>query len=523
VPSRIRDVKARPRKPGVTRRAFLEAGGTAILGSVTAKGLAATGPASKSGRPRPDLIRRENEKTGTTEWQLTRVRLDRTGGFRSPWIEGYCSCQSLNAGETLEIKVSTDPPARFAIDIYRMGYYGGTGGRLMKSMGPYAGRPQPNPAIGERRLRECQWETSARLTIPADWPSGVYLGKLTTLPEASDRPYWQSYVVFIVRDERPADLLFQCSDNTWQAYNVWPDAFSLYTSPSGALKPDVAVSFDRPYGKYPQIFEHPLSVGSGEFLLWEFPLCYWLEQHGYDVSYVSNRDLLLADRGLKCKAFLSVGHDEYWDLNQYHSVKRMVDAGVNALFLSGNAVCFVSPFEASADGRPQRVISRAGRYGGMTELEKKTYDFMGPFPITDAPNENLLIGARTITPFNGGGDWIVTKPDHWMFHGTGLKKGDSIPGLVGWEFHGDPAKIPGLEVVAEGTAFSGGTTPAHWTATIYPGPKKNLVFNASTIWWAQGLAAPPGHILPWSHWSRPHGADKRVQRITANLLRRVLG
>ena len=70
------------------------------------------------------------------------------------------------------------------------------------------------------------------------------------------------------------------------------------------------------------------------------------------------------------------------------------------------------------------------------------------------------MGARTITPFNGGGDWIATKPAHWIFEGTGMKQGDSIPGLVGWEFHGDPADIPGLEVVAEGIALSGGVRPA---------------------------------------------------------------
>jgi hypothetical protein len=62
-----------------------------------------------------------------------------------------------------------------------------------------------------------------------------------------------------------------------------------------------------------------------------------------------------------------------------------------------------------------------------------------------------------------------------------------------------------------------------WTATIYPGPKKNFVFNASTIFWSQGLSAPPGHMLPWSHHTRPHGPDPRVQRITENLLRRALG
>ncbi len=103
-----------------------------------------------------------------------------------------------------------------------------------------------------------------------------------------------------------------------------------------------------------------------------------------------------------------------------------------------------------------------------------------------------------------------------------MKKGDMIPGLVGWEHHGSPAKLPGLEVVAEGTTWRNGDTPAQWTATIYPGPKNNFVFNAATIFWAQGLSSPPGHILPWSHWSRPQGPDERVQRVTANLLRRAI-
>jgi hypothetical protein len=67
-----------------------------------------------------------------------------------------------------------------------------------------------------------------------------------------------------------------------------------------------------------------------------------------------------------------------------------------------------------------------------------------------------------------------------------------------------------------------GTTPTPWTATIYPGPKGNFVFNASTIYWAQGLSSPPGHMLPYSHNTRPHGPDPRVQQIMQNLLRRSL-
>jgi hypothetical protein len=218
-----------------------------------------------------------------------------------------------------------------------------------------------------------------------------------------------------------------------------------------------------------------------------------------------------------------VGHDEYWDIRAYRSVKAMRDAGVNLLFLSGNAVCWVSPLKPSNDGRPKRIVFRGGPYGGKHKWAELREKLHGPFPER-GPDEGYLIGARNVEPVNGGGDWIVTKPDHWIFAGTGMKKGERIPGLVGWEYHGDPpGDISGLEVVAGGTAWVGGTRPQRWTATVYPGPKDNIVFNASTIFWSQGMSSPPGHMLPWSHWSRPHGPDERVQQITRNVLRRALG
>jgi len=52
-------------------------------------------------------------------------------------------------------------------------------------------------------------------------------------------------------------------------------------------------------------------------------------------------------------------------------------------------------------------------------------------------------------------------------------------------------------------------------------PKGNYVFNAATIFWAQGMSMPPGHMLPWAHWNHPHGPDPRVQQIALNLLRRA--
>src|SRR4051812_10102505 len=77
-----------------------------------------------------DLIKKENEKPGTTEWQLTKSKVDSKTKYRCPWIEGYCSHTSIRAGETLKIMVSTNPASSFTIDIYRLGYYQGKGGRF---------------------------------------------------------------------------------------------------------------------------------------------------------------------------------------------------------------------------------------------------------------------------------------------------------------------------------------------------------------------------------------------------------
>ncbi len=499
------------------RRDFLKTTSAAAL-------VASSLPAKAEPGRQPELIRQENSRPGA-DFQLTRVMLDSSKGYRSPTIEGYCSRQSVKAGETLDLFVSTRPAARFTIDLFRMGYYGGAGARLMTQLGPFTGQEQPVPEIGEQRLRECQWQACTSLTIPADWPSGVYLGRLTTVPISADQPYWQSYLIFIVTDDRPADVLFQCSDNTWQAYNRWPVNESLYTDPRAAHAPGVSVSFDRPYGLYPQtsIVNQPLSIGTGEFLLWEYPLCYWLEKEGYDVTYCANVDNLDPANLKRCKSLISIGHDEYWDVRQYHNVKQAIDEGLSILWLSANDVYMVTPFSANAAGADNRRLTRETCFGEFREEEKEAYaKVLGPFE-KPGPDERDIIGARTVVPFNGGGDWTCTAADHWLFAGTGMKKGDSIPGLVGWEFHGDPDTTrANLEIIAAGNVWAGGTRLGHYAATLFEGPKGNLIFNASTIFWSQGLSSPPGHLLPWSHGSRPHGPDPRVQRITQNALTRAL-
>jgi hypothetical protein len=468
---------------------------------------------------KPNLIVQENKNPGTSDWQLTKVRTDtckitepyeETTFCRAREIEGFVSHTSIQAGETLEVFVSTEPSDSFQLDIYRMGYYGGMGGRLMKSYGPFPGKTQTTPEDGEKNLIECTWEPSLSFDLPADWLSGVYLGKLTTLSGG-----WQSHIIFIVKDDRRADFLFQCSDLTWQSYNRWPAWRSLYDwNADWGYTPwytDVGaeVSFDRPYSFYMNHLPVDLLAhvnGSGEFLLWEFPLAYWMEQQGYDLTYISNLDTHRDREGLlRGKAFLSVGHDEYWTQQMYENARFARDEGVNLLFLSGNSLSGKIYLKPSAQGVPDRVFGRIMRF----------------------EDEDLLMGAKSYGV--GLAAWTCSAPDHWMFEGTDMKMGDSIPGLVGWEYHGYPLPdIAGLQVVAEGS-LAGADEDSRYAATYYEGPKGNFVFNAATCWWSMVLSSPPG----FPHSLNPRGLfterpidfrqdDPRLQKITMNLFARAV-
>jgi hypothetical protein len=481
--------------------------------------------AQQKSRKPDNIIVRENFKPGTTDWILTKVTRDADESYVKGWrrrteIEGYVSHMSIKPGDTLNIYVSTNPSAYYKLDIYRMGYYGGKGGRLVKTLSPNKGLPrgitQLTPVDGLNHIMECNWKVSSKLKIPEDWVSGVYLGKLSTWGTYDA----EAYIIFIVRDDRKSDLIFQCSDLTWAAYNRWPQWRSMYDSPPtisetkspfppyqwSSSRPDsYSAGFDRPYAIYwnscPSKFE-PITNGSGEFLLWEFPLAFWLEKEGYDVTYISNLDTHSNGPGLlRSKVFLSVGHDEYWTQELYDNVLKARDAGVSIAFLCGNSISARISLLTSTGGRPERGM----RYT--------------PFGL----NEVELLGATSYGV--GMGDWTCAAPDHWAFAGTGMKKGDFIPELVGWEYHGPPLaeNHKDFVVLAEGPLTNEFGVPIKntYASTIYTAPKGNYVFNAATCWWNMVLSAPPAYVNPAfiDHFKE---GDERIRQITKNILNRMI-
>ena len=246
-------------------------------------------------------------------------------------IQGFATDISVNRGETVRFKIDT-PATNYRLDIYRLGYYGGNGARLVATVQPSAALPQNQPAClsdPTTGLVDCgNWAVSASWTVPANATSGIYIAKLVREDPENGRA---SHIAFVVRDDDGgSDILFQTSDTTWQAYNAY-GGNSLYTGqPAGRA---YKVSYNRPFTT------RCCSCPAGEPESWlfnaEYPMVRWLERNGYDVSYTTGVD---ADRRgaemLEHGVYMTVGHDEYWSGGQRANVEAARDAGVHLAFLS---------------------------------------------------------------------------------------------------------------------------------------------------------------------------------------------
>lgn len=468
------------------------------------------------------VVRAENAQPGTATWQIRNYAA-------AGEIQAYAGNTSINAGDALEFYVSTRLSGmKYRIDFYRMGWYGGAGGRLVSSVngltgqsqGYYVGGAGPvgcrscrfDPTTG---LLDADWLPSYRLDVPPAWLSGVYLALLT---EAAGK---QTYVPFVVRqDSRPSQLLFQASFNTYEAYNAWGGK-SLYSYNStgartaGGSPGAVKVSFNRPFES---------DYGSGQFLRYEYNLVRWLERSGYDVSYATDKDTdVVGSTLLQHRGFISAGHNEYWTAAQRRNVEQALAQGVSLAFLSGNAIYWQARYEPSASGRPQRTLVV---YRGSSDPLFASDPAHATVRWQDAPLNSpasLLTGtlySGQTDPFTQ--DWVVKNTNSWLFAGTNLKPGDRVPGLIGKEFdRSDPGDASpfGLQVLAHSTVTmptSGGRPPDVSVAesTVYTAPSGAAVFSAGTVTWSWGLddaAFPLGplHKTPVS---------AAIQRLTSNLL-----
>jgi hypothetical protein len=417
---------------------------------------------SENSPGRPNHIQIENNRKGSADWQLTAPAPNRE-------IEGYASSPSVVHGETLTFFVNTIAE-EFTIEIFRLGWYQGLGGRLLAQSAALPGRQQTNTVSDpDTGLIECCWEADWHLTIPADardeWTTGCYVAKLSTI--AGDA---QAYIPFVVRDDQiQSGILFQSSFLTFQAYNRWGGRCLYDYLSEGGRKAD-KVSFNRPFAATHNP-RNAIGVGASDLIIgseggapggWETCAIRFLEREGYAVAYCTDLDTHVNPEMItRHHAFLSVGHDEYWTLEKRRAVETAQANGVALLFLGANA-CYwqvrLEPSHAQPANSNRTLVCY--KYHPTDYIGDYTRD---PFAAGKSPEEHAQITVRFRDALKGTSrkasaeqlltgamyrfegdeacdDLVVKNSTHWIFDGTELKQGWRLPGLVGYEYdivHGE--------------------------------------------------------------------------------------
>lgn len=366
------------------------------------------------------LIGAENQAAGDPAWSQT--------AEGDVGISGYAWPLSARPGETIELHVSTAGGARYRVEIYRVGFYGGVGGRRLACLPDCAtdevGSERSTAAPDGNGQAIADWPVSDRIAINPAWVSGYYLARLILTSGA--RVGQASAVPFVVRSPAATSsaVLVQVPVNTWQAYNPWGGK-SLYPLNSSGGAPANRVSFLR-----------PLSLAAGTAVrieqspTWsEYPLVRFLESRGYDVSYQTDQD---SDREpgslLAHQLVISAGHDEYWTASMRDAFEAARDRGVNLAFMGSNA----SYWQVRYENYQTAMVG----YKDLPDPNPDPAQRTVRWRALGRPECRLVGVLYHANDVSAGGDYTVTPTgakDPWLA-GTGLSPGSALPGLVRTEW-----------------------------------------------------------------------------------------
>ncbi|MBE3560252.1 MAG: hypothetical protein IMW89_13665 [Ktedonobacteraceae bacterium] len=477
-------------------------------------------------------VAQENTKPGTIGWTIP------LGHIATTQIQAYASATSVAPGKQIQFFVSTQvDKTPFRIDIYRLGWYGGVGGRLMFSVsdlvsqaqGYYDATVRPAKLVncktctgnGSGTPVEANWKSSYTLTVPQDWVTGVYLAKFTIMPggppappgpSGSPLPYagMQTYAPFDVLGNPNSDYVASTADTTSAAYNSWGSpadksaslydtagSFAVDASQTVASKKSVVVSFNKPYLE---------GSGASQVLLYELQMIRFMEQRGYNVSYISSVDLHRnPEQLLRHKVYISMGHDEYWTREMRNGVEKARDSGVSLIFMGANTSYWQMRF--SNNDRWIWCYKVDSKYP-PTDITYANRLSIDPVYATDPTNvtalfrdkgvgrpENALIGVMfsDLTHKRLGYPWKVSSQAKTsLLKDTGLVPGQSYGcAVVGYEW--DKADWPGypapagLQIIGDSPTINQQGQNDHSNTTYYVAAKGNLVFATGSIYWATAL------------------------------------
>jgi hypothetical protein len=483
-------------------------------------------------------------------------------------LEAYCWPLSVARGEPVGLHVSSDAGP---VDV--LVTREGAESTSVWHASDVPAEPRDIPA--DASARGCGWPVTLEIPVGEDWVSGYHSVTVTAGGECTE-------AFFVVRPapDDAAPILLVLSTTTYHAYNDWGGP-SLYTGgtrvsferpmATGFLsKPEPAGRMMEPVPDREAMgyrnWARPLGLsdwsGASGWWNWERPFTRWAESNGYRIDVAVSWDLERHPEVLNGhRLFVCVGHDEYWSWGMRDALDDFVARAGNAAILSGNTCCWQVRFEDDHRAMTSyKYLADEDPVLGSTEghlLSGSWSDRRIGRPETSTFGLTFTRGGYSrygLAVPESSAAYVVHRPRHWAFEGTGLEAGDEFgraDAIVAYECDGcalrtDPHGFPvpthadgapeGLEILA--------TAPAHlWAQHEQPTRYANDPGDLEQAAVALFGSADPGDLAEladgravFATFSKPGGGtvvnagvidwalglgDPVVARITRNVLDRL--
>ncbi len=460
-------------------------------------------------------VQRENAKPGNAEWDhgipieyagdfAGKEAMKRKGGPFSSWLgtsvaasgpEGWFSSSSATCGQSVALHISGNG-APVTIKVFRMGYYGGAGARLIEetTTKPISHYSASAPSKAPESLVIADWPIAWYFTISSQTLPGQYLIRL------DDKNGDANFVpIMVVNPDGKNPVTFISSVLTWQAYNEW-GGYSLYKGPNRTrYTRAMVVSFNRPYD----------GDGAGQFRYMEFPIVRLAEKLGIDLNYITDLEVNKDVAALQStKSIVFGGHGEYWTSAMREALDAAVAKGVNLVSFGGNAG-YNRP-RLQANDR-QLVMWRGNASDPNRKNSVLATSRWRSSPICKP--ESMLLGAQYVG-LGVNGDYTIAHPLRWPF--SVMKHPALLRGVVGREVDSPLyTRGPAVEDLAWAEIKLRGK-PITAMATYYTNSKNAGVLDISTNGWTCAIDG----VCPW-HPAHFEETQTDVRLVTEEILKGI--
>ena len=464
-----------------------------------------------------NVIARENCLPGDTDWRVA------AGVSNS---DAFATASSIDNGQSVGIKVQAGTTVD--LEIFRTGDYDGVGARLFSEILDVPVGTQPacvSDAV--TGMLDCSnWAVNQTVTTTQNWPSGVYLIRVTR-----DDTLNEGHVLLVVRDDtRQADVLYGVPDTSYQAYNEWGGK-SLYVGKSSGANTVTGnaraakVSFDRPYSQPEITNEHDWYPRS------DFATVRWLEASGYDVSYSAASDLERnAAELLEHRLYVSGAHDEYYSSAMRNALTTAGNSGIDLFFTGANDIYWKVRFEPNlAGGQDRTLVCYKSTESGPADpggTPTGTWrDPVGANAPENAVEGSLYIGQNNVDNFPLRVSAAEGKDRIWRYTGLENQSAGTFTNvgtqIVGWEWDArvsNGQEPPGVTTLASSPVngdllTDAGRTYAPGSAVVHAVkrqlPSGAWVIDTGTNQWSWGLAL---------NMINRGDVNTRIQQATTNIL-----